>query len=161
MGLFSAHGKSTDHDQRAADKAARRDEKDATKADLQSYRSVHPLEKQLNSAGMLKMWPSAKAGLTRYGPVRGGHAEFFNADAHKAWTVSRLGAGAVTGGFSLLGGRKNKGAAAINIVFGDGSAQSFNVTPDTMTMRAANRYVTTFNAYAAQLDGEAETDNSG
>jgi hypothetical protein len=98
-------------------------ERAADKAALHAYRDAHPLEKQLNQAATLKMWPSATLGRTRLGPISGGHAELFNADAHKAWTATRLGAGAATGGMSLVAGRKNKGAAAINVAFGNGAAQ--------------------------------------
>jgi hypothetical protein len=53
-------------------------------------------------------------------------------------------------------GRKNKGAAVINITFGNGAAQTYNVTSASATLRAANQYVTAFNALATHLAAEAE-----
>jgi len=154
MGIFKESKRGADPEQWRAQEMRRGNE--PTKEEIRAYRVAHPLEKQLNLAAMLRMWPSAKVGMTRYGPIRGGHAELFNADSHRAWTASRLGAGAVTGGISMLAfGRKNKGDAAINIIFGNGAAQSFTVTPDSMA--AANRYVIAFNAYAKQLEGEADS----
>ncbi|MFI6347235.1 hypothetical protein [Streptomyces sp. NPDC050560] len=35
-------------------------------------------------------------------------------------------------------------------------AQTYNVTPETSTLRMANQYVTAFNALAAQLASEAD-----
>jgi hypothetical protein len=37
-----------------------------------------------------------------------------------------------------------------------GAAQTCNVTPESATLRAANQYVTAFNALATQLAAEAE-----
>jgi len=130
--------------QRAADKEA-----------LKEWRRAHPAEGTLNMAAMLKTWPSSKFGETTLGPIRGGSAEFVNAGAHKGWTATRLVAGAATLGASAVAtGRKNKGAAVINVTFGNGAAQTYNVTPDSTNLRAANQYVTAFNALAAQLDSE-------
>ncbi|MGW4731672.1 hypothetical protein ACWEQC_21320 [Streptomyces shenzhenensis] len=106
---------------------------------------------------MLRSWPSSKFGETTIGPVLGGQAEFVDAGAHKAWTATRLVAGAATlGASAAVTGRKNKGAAVINVTFGNGAAQTYNVTPDSTTLRAANQYVTAFNALAVQLASEAE-----
>ncbi|MFF0033326.1 hypothetical protein ACFYS7_35095 [Streptomyces avermitilis] len=139
---------------RLRDEAAvqRQAEKDA----LKEWRRAHPAESTLNMAALLKAWPSSKFGETSLGPVRGGHAEFVNAGAHKGWTATRLVAGAATLGTSAaITGRKNKGAAVINITLGNGAAQTYNVTPENANLRAANQYVNAFNALAAQLDAEA------
>lgn len=133
--------------------AAHRAEKEA----LAEWRNAHPAEKTLNTACMLRLWPSSKFGQTALGPIRGGHAEFINAGAHKGWTATRLAAGVATMGVSAAAtGRKNKGAAVINVVFGNGAAQTYNVTPEAGTLRAANQYVNAFNALAAQLESEPE-----
>ncbi|MBL3670627.1 hypothetical protein JL475_32600 [Streptomyces sp. M2CJ-2] len=129
----------------------------AEKEALAEWRRTHPAEKTLNTACMLRSWPSSKFGETTLGPILGGHAEFVDAGAHKAWTATRLVAGAATLGVSAAAtGRKNKGAAVINVTFGNGAAQTYNVTPETATLRAANQYVNAFNALAAQLAAEAE-----
>ncbi|WP_327403841.1 hypothetical protein OG194_29670 [Streptomyces sp. NBC_01288] len=131
--------------------AKRKAEKDA----LAEWRVTHPAEKTLNLACMMRSWPGSKFGETSLGPVLGGQAEFVDAGAHKAWTATRLAGGVVTGGASLVAGRKNKGAAVINVTFGNGAAQTYNVTPENATLRAANQYVTAFNALAGQLSNEA------
>jgi hypothetical protein len=135
----------------AAERAAQRD---AVKA----WRDAHPAEKTINMAAMLKMWPSSTMGVTALGPVKGGSAEFVNAGAHKAWTATRLVAGVATMGASAAAtGRKNKGAAVINVVFGNGAAQTYTVKPEPAYLKAANQYVTAFNALAAQLAEEDDT----
>ncbi|MFG2895377.1 hypothetical protein [Streptomyces sp. NPDC048248] len=73
------------------------------------------------------------------------------ADAHKAWTATRLIGGVASSGLSLPFGRKNKGAAAINITFADGTAKSYTVKPGP-ALGKANKYVTAFNALAAKSD---------
>ncbi|MFD7295509.1 SHOCT domain-containing protein [Streptomyces sp. NPDC059897] len=157
---------------KSAQKAAEREKKKlvrseaadkrlADKEALKAWRKQHPAEKTMNSAAMMHLWPSSKFGITSQGPVLGGQAEFIDAGAHKAWTATRLAGGVATGGMSALAGRKNKGAALINVTFGDGSAQTYNVTPDSANLRAANQYVNAFNALAAQLaneDGSAPPD---
>lgn len=131
-------------EQRAADKAA-----------LKAWREAHPAERTMNTAATMRLWPSSKMGVTNLGPIKGGSAEFVNAGAHKGWTATRLIAGAATLGTSAVAtGRKNKGAAVINVTFGNGAAQTFNVSPESQTLSAANRYVTAFNALAAQLEQE-------
>ena len=148
--------------QRAAQREARRRERaDATakhlaeKEALRNWRHAHPAESTMNTAAMLRAWPTSKFGETSLGPVLGGHAEFVDAGAHKAWTATRLVGSVATGGASLVAGRKNKGAAVINVTFGNGAAQTYNVTPESTTLRAANQYVTAFNALAGQLANEA------
>ncbi|MFF1834883.1 hypothetical protein ACFVXE_11855 [Streptomyces sp. NPDC058231] len=148
--------------QREAQRAVRRQERDAAnvrrqeeKQALKDWRSSHPAEPTLNSAAMLRIWPSSKFGETSAGPILGGHAEFVDAGAHKAWTATRLVGGVATGGASLLAGRKNKGASVINVTFGNGAAQTYSVTPESTTLRMANQYVNAFNALAAQLAREA------
>ncbi|MFJ8510157.1 hypothetical protein [Streptomyces avermitilis] len=132
--------------------AQRQAEKDA----LKEWRRAHPAESTLNMAALLKTWPASKFGETSLGSVRGGHADFVNGGAHKGWTATRLVAGAATLGTSAaVTGRKNKGAAVINITLGNGAAQTYNVTPENANLRAANQYVNAFNALAAQLDAEA------
>ncbi|MFE4758470.1 hypothetical protein ACFRIB_51425 [Streptomyces mirabilis] len=143
-----------------AEKRRLRDEAAAQRATekeaLKEWRRAHPAEATLNMAALLKSWPSSKFGETGLGPVQGGHAEFVNAGAHKGWTATRLVAGAATLGTSAaLTGRKNKGAAVINVTFGNGAAQTYNVTPENANLRAANQYVNAFNALAAQLEAEA------
>jgi acetoin utilization deacetylase AcuC-like enzyme len=154
--------------QKAADKQAAKAEKKkqrdeaaaqraADKAALKEWRSAHPAEATMNMAALMKMWPSSKMGVTALGPVKGGTAEFVNAGAHKAWTATRLVAGVATAGMSAAAtGRKNKGAAVINITFGNGAAQMYTVKPEPSYLKAANQYVTAFNALAAQLDQEGE-----
>jgi hypothetical protein len=128
----------------------------ARKQDLRQWRAAHPAESTMNLAATLRSWPSSEFGETPHGPVAGGHAEFVNADAHKAWTATRLVSGVATAGMSAaVTGRKNKGAAVINVTFGNGAAQTYKVTPESSTLRAANQYVTAFNALAAQLAAEA------
>lgn len=135
----------------AASAAAR-----AEKEDLKAWRNAHPAEKTLNLAATLKLWPSSKRGETNLGPIAGGQAEFVNAGAHKGWTATRLVAGAATlGATAVATGRKNKGAAVINVTFGNGAAQTYTVKPDASYLKAANQYVTAFNALAAQLAAEA------
>lgn len=152
--------------EKAAQRQARRDEKRrereewvakqrAEKEALSAWRATHPAEKTLNAACMLRSWPSSKFGETSLGPVLGGHAEFVDAGAHNAWTATRLVGGVATGGASLVAGRKNKGAAVINVSFGNGAVQTYNVTPENSTLRMANQYVTAFNALAAQLANES------
>ncbi|MEU3346399.1 hypothetical protein ABZ723_15715 [Streptomyces sp. NPDC006700] len=153
--------KAAQNEARRAEKRRQREEwaanRQAEKEALSQWRSAHPAEKTLNTAAMMRSWPSSKFGETTLGPIRGGHAEFINAGAHKGWTATRLVAGAATLGVSAAAtGRKNKGAAVINVTFGNGAAQTYNVTPENATLRAANQYVTAFNALAAQLDSEAE-----
>ncbi|MFD8007822.1 hypothetical protein [Streptomyces mirabilis] len=132
--------------------AQRATEKEA----LKERRRAHPAEATLNRAALLKSWPSSKFGETSLGPIRGGHAEFVNAGAHKGWTATRLVAGAATLGTpAAVAGRKNKGAAVINVTFANGVAQTYNVTPDNTNLRAANQYVNAFSALAAQLEAEA------
>ncbi|MGQ4343569.1 hypothetical protein [Streptomyces sp. SAS_275] len=133
------------------------DQKAADKAALKAWRETHPAERTMNTAATMRMWPSSKMGVTNLGPVKGGSAEFVNAGAHKGWTATRLVAGVATAGMSAAAtGRKNKGAAVINVTFGNGAAQTFNVSPESQTLSAANRYVTAFNALAAQLAQEDE-----
>ncbi|MFF9324029.1 hypothetical protein ACF1AY_04850 [Streptomyces sp. NPDC014776] len=152
--------KAAQREARRAEKRQQREEwaaqRKAEKAALAEWRSTHPAEKTLNTACMMQAWPSSKFGETALGPILGGHAEFVDAGAHKAWTATRLVGGVVTGGASLVAGRKNKGAAVINVTFGNGAAQTYNVTPENATLRAANQYVTAFNALAAQLAREAD-----
>jgi len=132
-------------------------QRQAEKEALAEWRRVYPAEKTLNTACMLRSWPTSKFGETSLGPILGGHAEFVDAGAHKAWTATRLVAGAATLGVTAAAtGRKNKGAAVINITLGNGAAQTYNVTPENTTLRAANQYVNAFNALAAQLATEAE-----
>ncbi|MEU0965667.1 hypothetical protein ABZ357_09655 [Streptomyces sp. NPDC005917] len=152
--------------EKAAQREVRREEKrkqreewsakrKAEKEALADWRRAHPAEKTLNTACMMRMWPSSKFGETTLGPILGGHAEFVDAGAHKGWTATRLVAGVATAGLSAAAtGRKNKGAAVINLTFGNGAAQTYNVTPETATLRAANQYVNAFNALAAQLAAE-------
>lgn len=132
--------------------AARQAEKEA----LKEWRRAHPAESTMNTAAMMRAWPSSKFGKTPLGPILGGQAEFVNAGAHKGWTATRLAAGVATMGVSAAAtGRKNKGAAVINVTFGNGAAQTYNVSPENATLRAANQYVNAFNALAAQLAAEA------
>ncbi|MGW5863612.1 hypothetical protein ACWFRJ_15730 [Streptomyces sp. NPDC055239] len=157
--------------QKAAEKAAQRDAKrlereqaaagrKAEKDALKAWRQSHPAEGTMNMAAMMKLWPSSKMGVTALGPVRGGNAEFINAGAHKGWTATRLVAGAATFGVSAAAtGRKNKGAAVINVTFGNGAAQTYTVKPDPSYPKAANQYVTAFNALAAQLEQEQSANN--
>lgn len=80
----------------------------------------------------------------------GSHAELFTDNPHKSWTATRLAAGVVTGGQSmLLAGRRNKGTAVVHITFGNGSVQSFNVKPENVGR--ASMYVHAFNALASSL----------
>lgn len=138
-----------------AQKAAKKAGKKAEKQALREWRSAHPQETTMRVAATLQPWPKPEYGVTRQGPVLGGKAEFFNAGAHKGWTATRLVAGAATMGTSaFLTGRKSKGAAAINIVYGNGASASYDVSPDSGDMSAANRYITAFNALAAQLAAE-------
>ncbi|MFF4860034.1 hypothetical protein ACFY2N_34735 [Streptomyces rubiginosohelvolus] len=152
--------------QKAAAKAAQREEKrqtrlselDARRADkgaLKDWRTRHPAEKTMNRAALLTMWPSAKMGVTPHGPVKGGSAEFVDAGAHKGWTATRLLAGGVSMGIAAAAtGRKSKGAAVINVTFGNGAAQTYTVRPEPSHLKAANQYVTAFNALASQLEQE-------
>lgn len=150
--------------QKAAAKAEKKQQRQAAaeqrRADaeaLKEWRNAHPAEKSLNTAAMLKLWPSSKMGMTALGPVKGGSAEFVDAGAHKAWTATRLIAGVATAGVSAVAtGRKNKGAAVINVTFGNGAAETYTVKPEPAVLKAANQYVTAFNTLAAQL---AEEDN--
>ncbi|WP_328494116.1 hypothetical protein OHS59_16275 [Streptomyces sp. NBC_00414] len=104
---------------------------------------------------MLKPWPSSEYGITRYGPVLGATAEFFDAGAHKSWTATRLVAGAATlGASAALTGRKNKGAASVVLVYADGDVRNFPLSGDRTVLIAAKSYVTAFNALAAQLAAE-------
>ncbi|WP_234354583.1 SHOCT domain-containing protein [Streptomyces sp. NRRL WC-3618] len=130
------------------------DKRKADKDALKDWRKLHPTEKTMNTAAMMRLWPSSKFGMTGQGPVLGGQAEFVDAGAHKAWTATRLAGGVATGGLSAVAGRKNKGSAVVNLTFGNGAAQTYNVTPDSTALRAANQYVNAFNALAAQLDNE-------
>lgn len=157
--------------EKAAQKAAAKAEKkqqrqeaaaqrQAEAAALKEWRNAHPAEKTLNMAAMLKLWPSSNKGMTSLGPVKGGSAEFINAGAHKAWTATRLVAGAATLGVSAAAtGRKNKGAAVINVTFGNGAAQTYTVKPEPAYLKAANQYVTAFNTLAAQLAAEDDADS--
>ncbi|WAL99195.1 SHOCT domain-containing protein [Streptomyces sp. Je 1-369] len=152
--------------EKSAQKAAEREEKQRARAQaadkrhaekeaLKAWRNRHPAEKTMNTAAMMHLWPSSKFGLTSQGPVLGGQAEFVDAGAHKAWTATRLAGGVATGGLSALAtGRKNKGAAVINVTFGNGAAQTYSVTPDSTNLRAANQYVNAFNMLAALLAAE-------
>lgn len=138
-------------------RAAAAEQRAADKTALKEWRRAHPAETTMNTAAMLKMWPSSKMGITPLGPVKGGTAEFINAGAHKAWTATRLVAGAATLGVSAAAtGRKNKGAAVINVTFGNGAAQTYTVKPEPAYLKDANQYVTAFNALAAQLAEEDE-----
>lgn len=154
--------------QKAAEKAAAREQRRQARAEaaaersadriaLREWRQDHPAEQTLNIAATMRTWPSSKMGITALGPICGGSAEFVDAGAHKGWTATRLVAGAATlGASAALTGRKNKGAAVINVTFGNGAAQTYKVTPEPSTLRAANQYVTAFNSLAAQLAAEAE-----
>ncbi|WP_407549085.1 hypothetical protein QOM21_08220 [Streptomyces sp. Pv4-95] len=109
-------------------------------------------EMALNMAATGHRWPKLHDGVLSNGtPIKGAHAEFFFADAHKAWTATRLIGGVASSGLSLPFGRKNKGAAAINITFADGTAKSYTVKPGPAVGKA-NKYVTAFNALAAKSD---------
>ncbi|MET8028569.1 hypothetical protein [Streptomyces avermitilis] len=137
-----------------AEKKQQREEavtqRQAEKAALKEWRRDHPAESTMNMAALMKMWPSSKMGVTALGPVKGGSAEFINAGAHRAWTATRLIAGVATAGVSAAAtGRKNKGAAVINVTFGNGAAQTYTVKPEPAYLKAANQYVTAFNALAA------------
>ncbi len=128
------------------------------KEELAAYRAAHPLETQLNRIAMLHLWPKASHGQLSNGPVSGAHAELFNADAHKAWTATRLMSNATLGvasGGLMMSGRKNKGIAQINVQVANGSVTSCTVKPKDLG--AASKYVTTLNAYAAQLAAEENT----
>ncbi|MFF7329673.1 hypothetical protein [Streptomyces sp. NPDC008150] len=134
-------------------------QRQADKAALKEWREAHPAEKAMNLAASMKAWPASKMGETVLGPVKGGNAEFVDSGAHKAWTATRLVAGVASmGTTAALSGRKNKGAAMINVVFGNGAVKTYNVTPENATLRAANQYVTAFNALAAQLAAEEVTE---
>lgn len=138
-----------------AEAARKRQAKQEEKARLRAWRAEHPSETTMNRAAMLHMWAKSTYGDTPFGPVAGGSAEFFNAGAHKGWTATRLVGGALTLGASAVAtGRKNKGAAAINVVFGNGAAQSWTVKPDATELKAANQYVHAFNALVQQLAAE-------
>lgn len=138
-------------EQKAADRGAKKE----GKKDLRSWRMAHPAELHLNAAGTARPWPSSERGVTKHGEVAGAKAEFVNDDAHKAWTATRLVGGVATlGASAALTGRKNKGHAAINLVFPNGAVQSYTVKPDAHTLKAANQYVTAFNALSVQLVGE-------
>lgn len=131
-------------------KAQRKADKQALKA----WRANHPSEATMNGVALFTTWPASKYGMTYFGPVAGASAELFNANAHKAWTATRLATNALTlGGIPM--GRKNKGAAAINIVFADGTVKVYNVTPEKLA--SANTYVTAFNALSGQLMAENMT----
>lgn len=143
--------------QRRDERRARRERAAAERATqreaLRAHREKYPVEKQLNQAATMRLWPSATMGTTGYGPVKGASAELFNADAHKSWTATRLIAGAATlGSSAALTGRKNKGAAAITITFADGTVRTFKVVPEAL--QQAHTYVTAWNSYAEQLDQE-------
>jgi membrane protein involved in colicin uptake len=143
--------------QKDSAKASAAKGKAAAKADLAGYRAAHPLESQLNKAAMMHLWPKATHGSFPSGPVRGAHAELFNANAHKGWTASRLASNATAGVASggLLGtGRKNKGSAQINIQLANGVVLSHGVKPQDLA--AASRYVMSLNAYSEQLTAEDE-----
>jgi acetoin utilization deacetylase AcuC-like enzyme len=158
--------------EKAAQRAARKAEKKqlreeasaqraAEKEALKEWRRAHPAEATMNTAALMKMWPSSKMGVTALGPIRGGSAEFVDAGAHKAWTATRLIAGVATAGVSAAAtGRKNKGAAVINVTFGNGAAQTYTVKPEPSYLKAANQYVNAFNALAAQLAEEGEDADS-
>ncbi|MDH6610295.1 hypothetical protein M2164_005930 [Streptomyces sp. SAI-208] len=142
--------KKQQRDQAAAQRAAE-------KTALKEWRAAHPAEQTMNTAAMLKLWPASKMGITPLGPVKGGQAEFVDAGAHKGWTATRLIAGVATAGMSAAAtGRKNKGAAVINVTFGNGAAQTYTVKPEPSYLKAANQYVNAFNALAAQLAAEDE-----
>ena len=157
----SRAAKAAQRTEREEKRAAKQAEKDATAA----WRESHPLEKAVNQAGLLHLWPHLKSGRSNAmteaesHPVAGSEAELFDAGAHKGWTASRiagnsaavLSAGAL---LPLASGRKNKGAASINILWGDGHAETFTVKPADLA--AANRYVHCFNAYSAQLAREQD-----
>src|SRR5437868_371666 len=101
--------------EKAAQRQAQRDEKrrrreewsanrKVEKEALAEWRATHPAEKTLNTACMMRAWPTSKFGETSLGPILGGHAEFVDAGAHKAWTATRLVGGVATGGASLVAG---------------------------------------------------------
>jgi hypothetical protein len=124
---------------------------------LKSWRVFHPAEPRMNVAATARNWPSSKQGMTPCGPVAGSVAEFANEDAHKAWTATRLvGDVAALGAWAALAGRKNKGSAAINLTFPNGVVKSYTVRPDPHALKAANHYVTEFNALSAQLEKELD-----
>ncbi|MGW2190458.1 hypothetical protein [Streptomyces sp. NPDC001719] len=89
--------------------------------------------------------------------MRAAQVELFNADAHKAWTATRLVSnatvGIASGGLGMTG-RKNKGKAQINITFENGMVHSFPVKPENLA--AASGYVAAFNAYSEQLVRESQ-----
>lgn len=149
--------KAAAREQKRQARAQRADERGAARDALKEWRHAHSAEVTLNIAAMLKAWPSSKMGETSLGPILGGSAEFVNAGAHKGWTATRLVAGAATlGASAALTGRKNKGAAVINVTLGNGAAQTYTVKPEPSYLKAANQYVNAFNALAAQLAAEAE-----
>ncbi|MEU6820886.1 hypothetical protein ABZ921_09670 [Streptomyces atriruber] len=166
MGLFSSDpakasaraAEKTLKKQKRAEAARLRKEKAAAHA---AWLHKHPAEKALNSAaGLLRGWPQSNRGISTTGhPVKGGKAEFMNMDAHKAWTATRLISGAATLGVTTLAaGRKNKGMAVINIVYGDGFVETHQVKPEPQHMMDAPKYVTAFNALAEQLAQEDPAD---
>ncbi|WP_432252655.1 hypothetical protein [Streptomyces sp. HNM1019] len=145
-----------------AEAERRRQVKQEEKDRLRAWRAEHPAEPTLNRAAMPHLWAKSEYGQTHFGPVAGGSAEFFNAGAHKAWTATRLVGGAMTlGASAALTGRKNKGAAAINVTFGNGAVQSWTVKPDATALKAANQYVLAFNALAQQLVAEGQQKDPG
>lgn len=125
------------------------------KAKLAEYRRTHPLEVQLNRAASMHMWPKASHGRIGSGPVKGAHAELFNANAHKQWTATRLASnatlGVATGGLGMSG-RKNVGQAQIAIQLANGTVSTFKVKPQDLN--AANKYVMSFNAFSESLSRE-------
>ncbi|MGW2022836.1 hypothetical protein [Streptomyces decoyicus] len=150
-----AEARAAQRAERRASREAQRDAQREAREALREWRADHPAETQLKQAAFMHPWATSECGITTFGPIAGGRAEFFNADAHKGWTATRLVAGVATLGASAAAtGRKNKGAAAINVTFGNGNVQSWNVKPDRTELAAANRYVTAFNALAAQLAAE-------
>lgn len=133
-------------EQKAAEKRAKKQ----GKKDLRSWRVLHPAEGRMNAAATARPWPNSERGVTKYGEVAGATAELFNADAHKGWTATRLVGGVATlGASAALAGRKNKGAAAINLLFPNGELKSYTVKPDAL--KYANQYVTAFNSLSGQL----------
>lgn len=150
---------------KAARKAERKQQREEAAAQRRAHaetlglwRNAHPAENTMNQAGMWKGWPVSTMGETPLGPVKGGQAEFVDIGAHKAWTATRLIAGAATAGMTAVAaGRKNKGVAVINVSFGNGAAETFPVKAEPAHLRDANKYVTAFNALAAQLADEDET----
>lgn len=137
---------------RTAAKAKRKEHK----AELSAYRAKWPLEAQVNRAASGHLWPRVDFGRFRNNgaTIAGSEVELFDGNASRKWTGTRV-AGNTVGVLSLglvptFSGRKQTGAAAINILFANGTAESFKVTPEAMG--AANRYCHALNGYIAAVE---------